>query len=323
MSFGLAPRFQVIAWAMLLGSPAAIADTVYSYAAIDVPGAAGTYAFGINSAGQVVGSYFDSAGGYHGFVDTNGAFVTLDYPAAPSSTSLQSINATGDIVGYFRDPAAPVFTLDAFLYSSGIFSVIDVPGATNQWTVAFGISDNGQIAGTVETPADRGFTGKDDVFTTFSYPGSIRTDAYGINDSGQIVGIAYASSSAVTGFLGTSGSFTDINFPNTANATTPYAINDAGQIVGYFVEDGNVVGFLDTAGAFTRVIDPLGPQETRAYGINSQGEIVGNYYDSNGVSHGFLADPIPEPGLSPLLVWIITGIIVLTQRRSTRIVGPH
>jgi hypothetical protein len=53
-----------------------------------------------------------------------------------------------------------------------------------------------------------------------------------VNDSGQIVGIADPSSGASTGFLNTSGSFTDINFPNVvANATIPSAINDAGQIV--------------------------------------------------------------------------------------------
>jgi uncharacterized membrane protein len=315
MTFQRAGQFGFIAWAMFVGAPAGIAETIYSYSSIDVPGATGTYAFGVNSAGQIVGSYFDSAGGYHGFVDSNGTFTTLNFPAAPDSTSLQGISATGDIVGYFDDPAAPFFTLDAFLYSTGVFSVISVPGATNRWTVAFGISDNGQIVGTVETPADQGFVGADGVFTTFVYPGSTGTDAHGINDSGQTVGIANFSPRTSTGFIYTSGSFADINFPGIVDATNPWAINDAGQVVGFFVEDGSVLGFLDTAGAFTRIIDPLGPKETRAYGINSYGEIVGNYYDSNGVSHGFLAVPVPEPRFLPLLVWIVAGATVVTIER--------
>lgn len=313
-AFELVRQFKLIVWAMLLSAPVASGDAAYFYSPIDVPGAVGTYAFGINSAGQIVGSYFDSSGDYHGFVDTNGVFATLDYPTAPTSTSLQGINAKGDIVGYFEDPAAPFFVLRAFHYSNGVFSLIDVPGATSRWTVAFGISDNGQIVGTVETPVTRGFVGTNGVFITFSYPGLTRTEAYGINGGGQIVGIAYDSSGGSTGFLDTSGSFTNINFPNTVNATTPYAMNDAGQIVGYFVEGGDVLGFLETNGAFARLIDPLGSHETRAYGVNSYGEIVGNYYDSNEVSHGFLAVPVPEPRFLSLLVCIIAAGIVLTHR---------
>jgi uncharacterized membrane protein len=300
-----AGQLGLVAWTMLLGAPVGIAETMYSYSSIDVPGATYTSAFGINSAGQIVGFYYDSAGGYHGFIDSNGTFTTLNYPAAPDSTSLQGINDKGDIVGYFSDPAARFFTLDAFLYASGVFSLITVPGATNQWTVASGISNNAQIVGTVETPADQGFVGANGVFTTFLYPGSSRTDAYGINDRGQVVGIASFSPAANTGFVYVSSSFSDINFPGTVNATTPFGINDSGQIVGSFIQDGGVMGFLDTAGAFTRIVDPLGPRETRAYGINSDGEIVGNYYDSNNVSHGFLAVPVPEPRLLCLLVCLV------------------
>jgi uncharacterized membrane protein len=35
---------------------------------IDIPGARGTGAFGINARGDVVGGYFDSAGALHGYL---------------------------------------------------------------------------------------------------------------------------------------------------------------------------------------------------------------------------------------------------------------
>jgi hypothetical protein len=39
-----------------------------TFTAIDVPGARSTAAFGINPAGQIVGSYLDSSSTGHGFV---------------------------------------------------------------------------------------------------------------------------------------------------------------------------------------------------------------------------------------------------------------
>jgi uncharacterized membrane protein len=66
--------------------------------ALDVPGATGTYAWGINNSGQIVGGY--SAGGRgHGFLlDVDGSYTTLDVPGA-TSTDAYGINDAGQIVG--------------------------------------------------------------------------------------------------------------------------------------------------------------------------------------------------------------------------------
>jgi probable HAF family extracellular repeat protein len=37
---------------------------------LDIPGATGTFAKGINSAGQIVGTFWDAGGNRHGFVTT-------------------------------------------------------------------------------------------------------------------------------------------------------------------------------------------------------------------------------------------------------------
>jgi hypothetical protein len=60
----------------------------YTFSTFDVPGAVAgsTYAEGINNTGQVTG-YYSDAGGSHGFVDTNGAFTTIDVPGASSTVA--------------------------------------------------------------------------------------------------------------------------------------------------------------------------------------------------------------------------------------------
>ncbi len=100
-----------IAWLLFLGmlfggGKAALADT-YSFTSINDPSAAaglGTIVTGINSSGQVVGSFFDVSSGTHGFVDTGGLFTTINYPSPnPGTTVANGINDSGQVVGDFKD----------------------------------------------------------------------------------------------------------------------------------------------------------------------------------------------------------------------------
>jgi uncharacterized membrane protein len=55
---------------------------VYTYTTLDDPSATNfTQAFGINSAGQIVGSY-GNASGTHGFLLSGGTYTTIDDPLA-------------------------------------------------------------------------------------------------------------------------------------------------------------------------------------------------------------------------------------------------
>src|SRR5690242_17770895 len=52
-----------------------------TYTQIDVPGAFTTFCYGINTAGDIVGTYVDSPGNFiHGFLLSNGTYTTIDYP---------------------------------------------------------------------------------------------------------------------------------------------------------------------------------------------------------------------------------------------------
>src|SRR5579872_1311072 len=56
-------------------------------APIAVPGSDNTFAYGINNAGQIVGSYSISGAGSSGFVDSNGVFTTIIVPGNSNARS--------------------------------------------------------------------------------------------------------------------------------------------------------------------------------------------------------------------------------------------
>jgi hypothetical protein len=83
-------------------------DTGGSFTQIDVPGAIGTEAFGINDAGQIVGR-FDTGSPVsfsgHGYLDTGGSFTQIDVPGAVITQAL-GINDAGQIVVFCAVPKA-------------------------------------------------------------------------------------------------------------------------------------------------------------------------------------------------------------------------
>ena len=73
---------------LLAASPAAQAHVLgYTFTEIYPPGAApgtivGSFSYGLNNLGQVVGGYQDSLGSLHGYIYTGGKYVTFDEPGA-------------------------------------------------------------------------------------------------------------------------------------------------------------------------------------------------------------------------------------------------
>ncbi len=115
-----------------------------TYTQIDEPDAVGfTEALGVDNSGDIVGTYADSSGGTHGFLLSNGTYITIDYPGV-QNTELFGINDQGQIVGY-TNSIPPI----SFLYNtaSQTFTLVSFPGAPD--TYAMGINDSGTIAGYV------------------------------------------------------------------------------------------------------------------------------------------------------------------------------
>ncbi len=155
-----------------------------TFTTIGVPGANGTFPYGINDAGNIVGRYDDRTYSHHGFLDVGGVFTSIDFPGA-QWTYASGINDTGSIVGRYGG--------HGFLDVGGVFTSIDVPGA--RATAASGINDAGNIVGYyIDDTGYHGFLDVGGVFTSIDVPegtfssGVSLATVSGINDSGDMVG---------------------------------------------------------------------------------------------------------------------------------------
>jgi probable HAF family extracellular repeat protein len=284
----------------------------YTFSTIDDPNGfgnpSGTFEFasGINSAGNIVGYYYDRSFFAHGFLLSGGQYTTLDDPGV-RDTNPFGINSLGQIVGSYNDN---FFNLHGFLLSGGQYTPVDDPNGVS--TEALGINTAGQIVGlSVDSGnADHAFLLNGGQYTTIDDPNEapgefLGSIANGINDSGQIVGAYNDSSTTYHGFLLSSGQYTAVEDPNAVGVpglflgTLPRGIDGHGDIVGSY-SDANGVwhGFLLSGGQYTTLDDPdvgqtfnFEVQGTFLTGINDSGQIVGYYGDTTGY-HAFLATPL-------------------------------
>jgi|ERR1700733_2001182 len=170
--------------------------------AVPFAGALGTFPYGINNSGEIVGGWWDSNKDEHGFTLIGSTYTSFDYPGA-SETVLFAVNSAGDIVGGYTD-ASGVF--HGFLLSGGIYTSFDFPGAVE--TGAYGINDAGDIVGFYCTTNEsisgaQGFLLSQGVFTTIAIPGEVTTYADGINNNGVVVGFYVDAAGLTVSFLAT------------------------------------------------------------------------------------------------------------------------
>jgi hypothetical protein len=111
-------------------------------ALLEFPGADGTFAYGLNDSGTVVGQYFGFAFGeglhrFHGFIFQDGAYQSFDAPFDGAfATALLGVNQCGQIIGTYnhqRPGATDLNDADstpAFLYDQvlGTTTALVVPG---------------------------------------------------------------------------------------------------------------------------------------------------------------------------------------------------
>jgi uncharacterized membrane protein len=121
------------------------------FISFDFPGAIETDATGVNSSGNVVGSYVDrdAAGNvsFHGFIWSDGVISSVpDFPDSFLISAASGINSRGDIVGYYlANPPTSAFE-HGYLLSHGVFTRIDFPGAFYLTSIS-GINSCGDIVG--------------------------------------------------------------------------------------------------------------------------------------------------------------------------------
>jgi len=167
-----------------------------TYTTIDVPSDGintvyGTYANGINNAGDIVGYYYDDNysvdSGQHGFFYDGTHYVTLDDPDALYGTQAVAINDTGQIAGNYYDASKQL----GFVYDENThnYTTIDDPNGL-YGTRVLAINDAGEVLGTYyDTTGQHAFLYDASGYTTLDHPGAVfGTTAGGINDLGHVTG---------------------------------------------------------------------------------------------------------------------------------------
>jgi len=200
------------------------------YATFKVPGSTGSWATGINTAGQISGVYSDVSSNFHGFLKSGNSYTTLDYPGAVA-TLAEGMNDSGQIVGLWSDGTIE----SGFLYKSGTMTNVSFPGAV--WTLAFGINSGGDIVGRWRdaSSAWHGFLLKGGTFTSLDFPQSTYTGAWGINDSGVIVGVYRDTAGLQHGFTYSNGTYTTADVVG-ASQSGLYRIKNNGTVVGEYTD---------------------------------------------------------------------------------------
>lgn len=160
------------------------------------PGAS-TLATGINDSGQVVGVYV-LGGTQYGYLYFNGNFTTIAYPGALQTTP-QSINSTGDIVGYYSGVAD--YDIHGFLLRNGSYSSIDFPLAKQ--SQVSGINDYGDMVGSYDGAGSEVFLYVDGGYYQIpGVTGAAFTYLTAIKNNGDLVGGIMDVSGGIHGIIG-------------------------------------------------------------------------------------------------------------------------
>ena len=117
-------------------------------------------------------------------------WTTIDYPGAPSYTSVLGIDG-GNLVGYYLldDGGSFLQPAHGFLYDGTTWTTIDMPGETH--TVVCGI-DGSNLVGYVDYLdglfiSSRGFLYDGTNWTYIDEPGALSTRVYGIDGRNLVV----------------------------------------------------------------------------------------------------------------------------------------
>ena len=239
-----------------------------SYASIDAPGATtntgkgggftGTLPFGIDSAGDVVGSYTDSSGVRHGFILPAGSTTPTSFDAPGANTTSQSVNFGGTfptsidptgtyVTGIYTDSSGlgHGFVYYLPLTSSGSFTTFTAP---NQTTSTSGLPIQGGVFGVNASGTVAGFyVDSNEVLHGFEYvPTATPTPTFspgqGTYSAEQSVTIS-DTDSAATIYYTTNGSTPTVN---STKYTDPIAVSST-ETINAIALDSSSGGYIESA----------------------------------------------------------------------------
>lgn len=194
---------------------------------------------GVNSRGQVAGTWVDEAGENHAFLFSKGVARDIGNLGANAARA-SGINEPGDVVGssFLADFSA----VRAFLYRDGAMRDLGTLGGPA--SAAAAINDAGQVAGSsfIDDDIQHAFLYSDGVMQDIGSLGGAFTEARALNEAGMVVGLStYADDvpglDFSSAFLYRDGAMQDLNLlidrPGLWTVLDAVGINDAGQIAAY------------------------------------------------------------------------------------------
>jgi probable HAF family extracellular repeat protein len=203
----------------------------------------------INNHGVVVGSissldYLGSGPATAFRYDSESRALTLLAVPGAVSSEATGINNLGQIVGNFTDTGG---AQRSFLFSEGMYTVIDRPGYESGGTRVGGINDAGAIVGSsYDFSNGSSFIYRSGAFEDFTVNG-LYTVAADINNDEAIVGWVGVSGQRL-GFYRAADITVILDLSEAGGSTYAYSINGAGRIGGA-VDSGAGLGFLATVSA--------------------------------------------------------------------------
>jgi probable HAF family extracellular repeat protein len=259
-------------------------------------GGPSSFASAINASDQIAGSAQTANNDTHAFLWTPADGVMHDLGIAGRISQANAINKAGDVAGQAQFPTRNGPVLRAALWHHNRLRNLGTLGSDA--SIATGINDRGQVAGTSETAQGEthAFRWSNGKLRDLGTLGGTLTEAQGINGRGDVVGISSTGQRDANGldiehaFLWHNGTMLDLGTLGGRDSTA-FAINDAGLIVGSSQDSSDKpIAFLSVGGAMfdLNALVPTNPgyHLTRATGISKSGQISAVGFDP--------ADPNPQ-----------------------------
>ena len=286
---------------------------------VQAPGSTFTRIWDINSAGLMAGDYDTGnntiGNNIHGFIDDGTQLQVL--ASLPNTNATQAdyvygINSAGTIGG----SSIGINSLNNNVPIAVIWPLGGAAQAFAAGGTIKGLNDNGQMIGD-SLGHQRAIVWNGGVSTTIGpFAGDTYSQANAINNLGEVIGVSgtlSSSSSTARMFLYSGGALSEVG---STCIDRPYIfdINDSSQIVG---QCSNFAA-LFSSGQVTDLnqVIPSSPGLllTSARAINSSRQIAVNG-TINGVEHGFLLTPIPEPNLGVPLAFALMPLLLCKRKR--------